>query len=86
MQPRTRSNDADRQVAYTPRVKAVFVKLPALAKYRDHHPTHNAFVALPADLMKAPTAGDAIAGTGGLRKPGVTVLAPGAVLQMRTSG
>ena len=49
-------------------MKAVFVELPAFAEHRDDYLTLDAFSALQVALMKAPTAGDVIEGTGGLRK------------------
>lgn len=49
-------------------MKAVFVELPAFAKYRDDYLTHEAFIALQTELMKTPNGGDVIEGTGGLRK------------------
>src|SRR5574340_97376 len=49
-------------------VKAVFVELPAFDRHRDEYLSDEAFRMLQATLMKSPEAGDAIEGTGGLRK------------------
>jgi len=47
---------------------AVFIELPAFARYRDRYLDDAAFVALQNALMRLPHAGDVIQGTGGLRK------------------
>jgi len=47
---------------------AVFVELPAFARYRERYLDDAAFVALQNALMRHPDAGDLIQGTGGLRK------------------
>jgi hypothetical protein len=49
-------------------VYAVFVELPAFARYRDSYLDDAAFVELQQELMKHPTAGDMVEGAGGLRK------------------
>lgn len=49
-------------------MKAVFVELPAFDRHRDEYLSDEAFRMLQATLMKSPEAGDAIEGTGGLRK------------------
>jgi hypothetical protein len=49
-------------------VKAVFVELPAFARYRADYLDDEAFRRLQNELMKNPAAGDVIEGTGGLRK------------------
>ena len=49
-------------------VKAVFVELPAFDRHRAEYLSDEAFRMLQAVLMKSPYAGDAIEGTGGLRK------------------
>jgi hypothetical protein len=49
-------------------VKAVFVELPAFARYRADYLDDEAFSRLQNELMKNPAAGDVIEGTGGLRK------------------
>lgn len=47
---------------------AVFVELPAFERYRADYLDDEAFRALQDELMKNPSAGDGIEGTGGLRK------------------
>jgi hypothetical protein len=49
-------------------VKAAFVELPAFDRHRAEYLSDDAFRMLQATLMKSPYAGDAIEGTGGLRK------------------
>jgi mRNA-degrading endonuclease RelE of RelBE toxin-antitoxin system len=49
-------------------MKAVFVELPAFARYRAYYLDDEDFRALQTFLMKNPQAGDVIEGTGGLRK------------------
>lgn len=49
-------------------MKAVFVELPAFARYRSAYLDDTRFASLQRDLMTAPEAGDVIEGTGGLRK------------------
>jgi hypothetical protein len=49
-------------------VRAVFVELPAFDRHRGAYLSDEAFRMLQATLMKSPEAGDAIEGTGGLRK------------------
>ncbi|HEY7458015.1 MAG TPA: hypothetical protein VH765_04605 [Xanthobacteraceae bacterium] len=49
-------------------MKAVFVELPAFARYRAAYLDDEAFGDLQNELMKNPAAGDVIEGTGGLRK------------------
>lgn len=47
---------------------AIFVELPAFARFRDRHLDDAALMALERELMRHPTAGNSIEGTGGLRK------------------
>ena len=49
-------------------MKALFVELPAFAKYRADYLSEEAFRGLQNFLMTTPEAGDVIEGTGGLRK------------------
>jgi hypothetical protein len=49
-------------------LKAVFVELPAFARYRADYLDDEAFRRLQATLLANPEAGDLVAGTGGLRK------------------
>ena len=49
-------------------MKAIFVELPAFAKYRADYLSEEAFRGLQNFLMTTPEAGDVIEGTGGLRK------------------
>lgn len=49
-------------------MKAVFVELPAFERLRADYLGDDGFRGLQDALMKAPTAGDVIEGTGGLRK------------------
>ena len=56
------------QIAYNSAVKAVFVELPAFARFRADYLDDAAFGMLQQALMKNPDAGDVIEGTGGLRK------------------
>lgn len=49
-------------------MKALFVELPAFAKYRDDYLDDTGFRELQDELLKNPEAGDVIEGTGGLRK------------------
>jgi hypothetical protein len=49
-------------------MRAVFVELPAIARYRSTHLDDDEFRALQNALMEHPEAGDVIEGTGGLRK------------------
>jgi hypothetical protein len=49
-------------------VRAVFVELPAFARYRADYLDDEAFRRLQNELMKNPEAGEVIEGTGGLRK------------------
>lgn len=49
-------------------MKAVFVELPAFARYRAGYLDDEAFRGLQNELMKNPEAGEVIEGTGGLRK------------------
>lgn len=49
-------------------MKAVFVELPAFARYRAGYLDDEAFSRLQDELMKNPAAGEVIEGTGGLRK------------------
>lgn len=48
-------------------MKALFVELPAFAKYRSEYLSEEAFRGLQNFLMATPEAGDVIEGTGGLR-------------------
>jgi len=56
------------QLAYIHSMKALFVELPAFAKYRADYLDDDGFGKLQAFLLKNPEAGDVIEGTGGLRK------------------
>jgi mRNA-degrading endonuclease RelE of RelBE toxin-antitoxin system len=49
-------------------MKAIFVELPAFAKYRPEYLDDEGFRDLQNSLMANPEAGDVIEGTGGLRK------------------
>ena len=49
-------------------MKAVFVELPAFARFRTEYLDDAAFARLQQALMKNPDSGDVIEGTGGLRK------------------
>ena len=49
-------------------MKAVFVELPAFAKYRPEYLDDEGFRSLQNFLLANPEAGDVIEGTGGLRK------------------
>lgn len=49
-------------------MKALFVELPAFAKYRADYLNDEAFRGLQQSMLKNPEAGDVIEGTGGLRK------------------
>jgi len=49
-------------------MKAIFVELPAFAKYRPEYLNDESFRDLQNSLMANPEAGDVIEGTGGLRK------------------
>lgn len=49
-------------------MKAVFVELPAFARYRADYLDDEGFRGLQVAMMKNPEAGDVIEGTGGLRK------------------
>ena len=49
-------------------MKALFVELPAFAKYRADFLDDEGFRSLQTLLLKNPEAGDVIEGTGGLRK------------------
>lgn len=49
-------------------MKALFVELPAFAKYRADYLGDDEFRSLQNFLLKNPEAGDVIEGTGGLRK------------------
>lgn len=49
-------------------MKALFVELPAFAKYRPDYMDDEVFSALQQSMLKNPEAGDVIEGTGGLRK------------------
>ena len=48
-------------------MKALFVELPAFARFRADYLTDEGFRALQHSLLKNPGAGDVIEGTGGLR-------------------
>jgi mRNA-degrading endonuclease RelE of RelBE toxin-antitoxin system len=50
------------------RMKAIFVELPAFAKYRSEYLNDKGFRDLQNTLMANPETGDVIEGTGGLRK------------------
>ena len=49
-------------------MRAIFVELPAFARYREEYLSDVGFRRLQATLMGNPAAGDVMAGTGGLRK------------------
>ena len=49
-------------------MKAIFVELPAFARFRAEYLDDAAFARLQQALMKDPDSGDVIGGTGGLRK------------------
>jgi len=49
-------------------MKALFVELPAFAKYRADYLDDEGFSSLQQSMLKNPEAGDVIEGTGGLRK------------------
>ena len=49
-------------------MKALFVELPSFTRFRGEYLTDEDFRALQNSLLKYPTAGDVIEGTGGLRK------------------
>jgi len=49
-------------------MKALFVELPAFARYRADYLDDDGFRALQQSMLKNPEAGDVIEGTGGLRK------------------
>jgi hypothetical protein len=49
-------------------MKALFVELPAFERHRADYLDDSAFTGFQASLMRDPTAGDLIEGTGGLRK------------------
>ena len=49
-------------------MKALFVELPAFAKYRADYLDDEGFRGLQQSLLKNPEAGEVIEGTGGLRK------------------
>jgi len=49
-------------------MKAIFVELPAFAKYRSEYLDDEGFLDLQNSLMTNPEAGEVIEGTGGLRK------------------
>ena len=49
-------------------MRALFVELPAFARYRADYLSDEAFRGLQNALMANPEAGDVISGTGGLRK------------------
>ena len=48
--------------------KAVFVELPAFERHRADYLDEEGFSALQRELMRNPTSGEVIEGTGGLRK------------------
>ena len=49
-------------------MRAIFVELPAFARYREEYLGDVGFRRLQETLMANPVAGDVMAGTGGLRK------------------
>lgn len=49
-------------------MKSLFVELPSFARYRADYLDDEGFRSLQNDLMKNPSAGEVIEGTGGLRK------------------
>lgn len=56
------------QLAYIHRMKALFIELPAFARYRADYLDDEGFRSLQTEMMTNPHAGDVIEGTGGLRK------------------
>jgi hypothetical protein len=56
------------QPAYNPTVQALFVELPAFARFRQDYLDDERFRELQNALLRNPEAGDVIEGTGGLRK------------------
>lgn len=57
-------------------MKALFVELPAFAKYRADYLGDEEFRGLQQSMLKNPEAGDVIEGTGGLRKLRHGVVSP----------
>lgn len=49
-------------------MRALFIELPAFARYRSDYLDDDGFRGLQHTMMKNPEAGDVIEGTGGLRK------------------
>lgn len=49
-------------------MEAVFIELPAFERYRHRYLDDRGFALLQHDLLRDPTVGDVIEGTGGLRK------------------
>lgn len=49
-------------------MKALFIELPAFERYRSRYLDDEGLRGLQAALLEAPTKGDVIEGTGGLRK------------------
>ena len=49
-------------------MKALFIELPAFAKYRSEYLDDAGYSGLQQAMLKNPEAGDVIEGTGGLRK------------------
>ncbi|MEB3094848.1 toxin [Achromobacter sp. D10] len=49
-------------------MEALFIELPAFARYRAEYLDDDGFRVLQTTMMKYPCAGDVIEGTGGLRK------------------
>ncbi|MBV6412197.1 MAG: Toxin HigB-2 [Rhodocyclaceae bacterium] len=56
------------QLAYSHRMKALFVELPAFSRHRAEYLSDESLRALQNALLKNPAAGEVIEGTGGLRK------------------
>ncbi len=55
-------------VTYEYLKKSIFIELPAFSRYREDYLDDDEYRRLQAELLARPTAGDVIAGTGGLRK------------------
>ncbi|MGL1014582.1 type II toxin-antitoxin system RelE/ParE family toxin, partial [Vibrio vulnificus] len=55
-------------LAYTLRMKSVFVESTIFEKYRNEYLCDDEFRLFQAELMSNPKQGDVIQGTGGLRK------------------
>jgi hypothetical protein len=56
------------QLAYSQHMNALFVELPAFARYRADYFSDDGFLSLQQAMLLNPEAGNVIEGTGGLRK------------------